>query len=378
MAGLDFPTIGAQVAWWENHITKRFMGGWSGSGENGVDIGMPQGTPVYALSGGRIVGHGYYGGGGVVSVQEAPGRVWYYQHLDLNEPGIESGATRQVAPGQLVGWSGGQLSGGNHPSSSRFSGGPHIEVGINAPWGGIWGPKDIKGPNIDPWPSISALGRGAGTGTTGTPAEPRAVTQQTTQTDCPNAVTIAYVMAWSANSHLSDVAPPGTDWSLDALVAAGCIPVASGAYSGVNTVVTAADIWNQIQSMFGTLFTWLKDPLRILKLVGGGLILLAATGLTLMSLTAKVAPDALQVAGVATGQPELVVAGKAAKAAKSGNAKGAATGFAKTRRRKQSPKQATAKPSQAPQTEGEPVYMDGKRVGTARDGKITMNQGGTS
>src|SRR5260221_93981 len=79
-----------------------------------------------------------------------------------------------------------------------------------------------------------------------------------------------------------------------------------------------------IKGQFGTLFTWLTDPLRILKLVGGALVLLVAVALTLVSLTAKVAPDALQVAGVATGQPELVAAGRTAKRVKRAVRKGAA------------------------------------------------------
>jgi hypothetical protein len=341
MAGLDFASIGAQIAYWENHITKRFMGGWSGSGENGVDVGMPQGTPVYALTGGAVVGHGYYGGGGVVSIQEAPGRVWYYQHLDLNEPGIESGATKQVAPGQLVGWSGGQLSGGNHPSSEKFSGGPHIEVGINAPWGGIWGPKDSKGPNIDPWPSIAAIGQAGSASTTGTPAEPGVQGVPT--------ATAGYA-PWDPRA-----------W-LDAL-----------------------------RQQFGTLFTWLTDPLRILKLIGGVLVIGIAVTLTVLSLTAKVAPDALQVAGVATGQPELVAAGRAAKSAKS-----AASSFAKTRRRARSPggsapssnvrpqsptadRGGETPPAQPAKTSKEtPVYYGGKRVGVERDGQVIMDKKGAA
>lgn len=128
---------------------------WGQNGETGVDLGLELDTPITSLTAGRVSGAGYYGGGGVVSVHSVVmGRVRsvYYQHLDLISPGIGVGSL--VVPGQLIGWSGGQLSGGHHPSTPRFSSGPHLEVGLDAPYGGMWAPV---GPNVDPLPWLLSL-----------------------------------------------------------------------------------------------------------------------------------------------------------------------------------------------------------------------------
>jgi hypothetical protein len=143
-SGLDFSTVGGELAYWLTHITQAFKGGHPGSGENGYDFGMPHGTPVYSILPGKVVGAGYYGGGGVVAVQYNPQNIIYYQHLDLNQVQVGD----QIAAGQQLGLSGGQLSGGNHPATC-CSGGDHIEVGINAPFGGMWNPNNV-GPNANP------------------------------------------------------------------------------------------------------------------------------------------------------------------------------------------------------------------------------------
>lgn len=241
----DFSTVGGELAYWFSHITQRFKGGYSGSGENGVDIGMPTGTPVYAVAGGPVVGNGYYAGGGVVSIKQQQGRVWYYQHLDLIEPSIASGQTKQVQPGQLIGWSGGQLSGGQHPSSRQFSSGPHIEVGVNAPWQGIWGPASDKSANVDPLPILH--------GTDGS---------------APTGMPLAYTGG--------DVLNP-SDW------------------------IAAIGAW--LKSTFGTLFTWGSDPLRILKLLGGLLLVGIASQIVIAGLVLQAAGPFIEAAGAVEGNP---------------------------------------------------------------------------
>lgn len=161
-SGLDFGSVHDELAYWLGHTSSYFKGGFSGSGENGNDFAMPTGTPVYAVTSGTVVGAGYYGGGGVVSIQQYPGHVWYYQHLDENV--AQNG--QQVAAGELIGFSGGQNSGGQHPASPVFSGYPHIEVGLDAPWGGIWGGGPNVGPNIDPRPALEGLFTATATGNT--------------------------------------------------------------------------------------------------------------------------------------------------------------------------------------------------------------------
>lgn len=150
---------------------------WQGpGGETGIDIGMHGqiDTPVYAVTSGKVIGSGYYGGGGVESIASNINyggingiASIYYQHLDQNLVSVG----QNVYAGELIGLSGGQLSGGSHPSSSQFSNGPHIEIGINAPYGkayqSIWSPL---GPNVNPLDffksllnnNTSVLGTGSG------------------------------------------------------------------------------------------------------------------------------------------------------------------------------------------------------------------------
>jgi hypothetical protein len=154
MATTTFSNTQDEINYFLSHIARSFMGGQSGSGENGIDVALPQDTPIYAVEGGKVIGSGYYGGGGVVSIQSAPGKVWYYQHLDQDL--LKVG--QNVSAGQEVGLSGGQNVGGSHPSTPEFSSFPHIEIGLNAPWGGIWGGG--QAPNVDPVPYLQALAHG--------------------------------------------------------------------------------------------------------------------------------------------------------------------------------------------------------------------------
>lgn len=123
------------------------------NGETGCDIAMPTHTPITSLTDGIVAGAGYYGGGGVVAIHSVVNgqlRSVYYQHLDL----VEVAVGQHVGIGQQIGLSGGQLSGGVHPSTAQFSTGPHIEVGLDAPYGGIWAPI---GANVNPIPWLSRL-----------------------------------------------------------------------------------------------------------------------------------------------------------------------------------------------------------------------------
>lgn len=155
------PTVLKEVRNWLANVTQHYGWNYYPSGrvwEDGNDFGLPYNTPVYSLTDGPVVGTGYYGGGGVVSIEENPQTIWYYQHLDENvvRPGD------QVVAGQLIGYSGGQLSGGRHPATCCSSG-PHIEVGVNAPFGGFWNPRNVK-PQRDPHPLLLAIEGGSDPG----------------------------------------------------------------------------------------------------------------------------------------------------------------------------------------------------------------------
>lgn len=134
---------------------------WNGGSERGVDIGwLPMGTPIYSIVPMNNTKQGYYWGGGVVSgdtiINGQKQRI-YYQHFDQIANGIGDG---QVIPaGTLLGYSGGQCFGGHHPDTQlncvASGGGPHMEIGINPHFGGIWG-ADL-GPNVNPVPWLQSV-----------------------------------------------------------------------------------------------------------------------------------------------------------------------------------------------------------------------------
>lgn len=216
-------TVADELRTWLANITQRF----GVNGETGVDIGLPYNTPIYSLTSGRVVGAGYYGGGGVESILAAPGESVYYQHLSTNL--LTPGQTVQA--GQLIGYSGGQLGYGNHPSSPQFSSGPHIEVGLNAPYGGMWAPA---GANVNPLPWLQALEAG----------------------------NQALVATFGG--------APGTTGP--GINGAGT-PGSTGA---VGPDFPGASQLNTIAGFFSGIAPWFGDPLRLFKLVVGVVIILVA------------------------------------------------------------------------------------------------------
>lgn len=117
-----------------------------------VDIATPVGTPITAIKSGKVrqadyaVWNGQSGGGEVWVKPDDGSPEYYYYHLDQNK--VSSG--QHVQAGDVVGLSGGQTSGGTHPTSPAWSTGPHLHVGfftdyVNTPIG-----MRPKGPDISP------------------------------------------------------------------------------------------------------------------------------------------------------------------------------------------------------------------------------------
>jgi murein DD-endopeptidase MepM/ murein hydrolase activator NlpD len=107
-----------------------------------VDISTPQDTPITAFKSGVVKqeDYAYWGGkagGGEVFVQPDDGSSeYYFYHLD----NINVKTGQHVSAGDQVGLSGGQNSGGSHPTDPAWSTGPHLHVGyfsnfINTPVG---------------------------------------------------------------------------------------------------------------------------------------------------------------------------------------------------------------------------------------------------
>jgi murein DD-endopeptidase MepM/ murein hydrolase activator NlpD len=132
-----------------------------------VDIGEPVDTPITALKSGKVVQADYAvwngePGGGEVFIKPDDGSTeYYYYHFDQNK--VSAG--QHVNAGDVVGLSGGQNSGGSHPTSTAWSTGPHVHVGyftsfINTPVG-----TRPTGPDITPTINYLKIGGNYGGGT---------------------------------------------------------------------------------------------------------------------------------------------------------------------------------------------------------------------
>ena len=87
-------------------VTSAFGVRWRGllpEVHRGIDLGVPVGTPVRAMSGGRVAFAGPQGAYGNAVWIDHGGRVWtLYAHLSR----IDVATGRDVGPGQIIGASG--------------------------------------------------------------------------------------------------------------------------------------------------------------------------------------------------------------------------------------------------------------------------------
>jgi len=102
----------------------------------GEDLACPIGTPVMAMSKGKVIFAGVDGGyGNKIEIQYWDGTVSWYGHLSS----IKTQVGDQVMPGDVVGYSG----------NTGFSTGPHLHLEIHVHDGA---------PPIDPLPWLKAHG----------------------------------------------------------------------------------------------------------------------------------------------------------------------------------------------------------------------------
>jgi len=105
---------------------------------SGVDYVAPRGTPVEAVSDGRVVSAGWSGGyGRLVVVRHAEGYETRYGHLSGFAKGVRSGAS--VKQGQLVGYVG----------STGLSTGPHLHYEVRK-FGSAVNPLRLNPPRRSP------------------------------------------------------------------------------------------------------------------------------------------------------------------------------------------------------------------------------------
>lgn len=159
------PTYLKDMVAWAKNPNIPMYGRWNHAqdAEGGVDLTSKQGTPVYALGDGPLLGAGNFGKVGGFSYNESssfgvvtqritvPGfglNDIYYQHIVIdkaikfcNNPTGSCG-NQYIKRGQLIGTTGG------------FG---EVEIGFNANWGGVWGVNHPAAWVTDPRPMILAL-----------------------------------------------------------------------------------------------------------------------------------------------------------------------------------------------------------------------------
>lgn len=132
--------------WYQYPISHGYITDYQGPNTDtphfAFDLAVPQGTQVWFPVSGTIeqadyaVWSGKQGGGEVFIKPDNGWPEEYMYHLD--ELNVQSG--QHVNAGDVVGWSGGQNTGGNHPTDPAWSSGAHLHIGefdnyVNTPDG---------------------------------------------------------------------------------------------------------------------------------------------------------------------------------------------------------------------------------------------------
>lgn len=132
-----------------------------GAIQDGVGIGVGLDTTITSLTSGTVVaaGFGYQGPNGyanfggwliVKSNTRTNGKAdVFYRHMDTLT--VKQGDS--VTVGQALGLSGGQTVGGQHPESSTYTTGAHIDIGLNP----LTLPYHEVNPNTNPMPYLNDL-----------------------------------------------------------------------------------------------------------------------------------------------------------------------------------------------------------------------------
>jgi hypothetical protein len=255
---------------WNNY---REVYNWAIYPVNGDDIPVPYNTPITALFPATVQKEYYDASGGTVILKaDDPSQLknvpyYYYAHLDQ----YTVAAGQHVSAGDIVGYSGGQTSGGLHPASQQYSSGPHIMIGESKS-DTIPYTLGTLTPDLNPhWMLDYAKGANIPTNTTGM------TTYNLSSNTCPK-------------KGQKCTCPPGYSESTNGLGDPMCknnsFPFNSqgcqecGVTSGgqiPDTLGAIANFFNSIQE----LTKWLSNPLRIVKLVfgmiciGGAIFLMA-------------------------------------------------------------------------------------------------------
>lgn len=157
---------GTGKEWYQYPQTHGYIIGYQGAGTDtphyAVDLGAPMDTPFFFLEPGTIDKADYQSWGGEVFERpDSGGPEEYVYHLD--QISVKPG--QHVSAGQVIGLSGGQNSGGSHPTSKQYSTGPHIHFGLFSKYTNT---PDPNNPTIPFGPDpTSLISQAAQTGLTG-------------------------------------------------------------------------------------------------------------------------------------------------------------------------------------------------------------------
>jgi Peptidase family M23 len=119
--------------WWQYQAVGDFgqTFSWATNPVQGEDIETPFNTPITAIFPGTVTSTYYDQGGGQVIIQaDDPTSlrgIPYYWFAHLDQIFVTQG--QHVDPGTQLGLSGGQNVGGQHPAAPNYSSGPHTEFG---------------------------------------------------------------------------------------------------------------------------------------------------------------------------------------------------------------------------------------------------------
>jgi hypothetical protein len=152
---------GAGKQWYQYPVTQDYH-----SGHYALDIGAPRMTPFYFLQSGTVqiadypVWDGQPGGGEVFIQPDKGGAQEYVYHLDEIAAPIKK--KKHVRAGEFIGFSGGQLGGGKHPTGPKWSTGEHIHWGLFTKFlgGRPYGPNPT--PLLEQAKNEGVTGRGNG------------------------------------------------------------------------------------------------------------------------------------------------------------------------------------------------------------------------
>jgi Peptidase family M23 len=267
------------MAWYSGyqHPYQGFLWTWSNEkAHSGIDLPDSCGTPMTAALPGKVVVAGQYPCyGGQVSVQSTfLGQPIVYTYLHGQSHNVQVGDT--VKAGQLLGYSGA-------PIAAACGGGCHVhfevEHGTQAPYTG-GPPQNSNAQNypINPVPLLAYLATNklpAGGSSVAASSTPLSATSTTTS---------------------------GFDWGSFLSGIAGFFTNPASILTGLAT----NDPTTQLEAGLGNFGSWILTPIRLIKLVAGGLLLVVSLWGTFI-LPAE-APIAAGVATAALGAPEAAPA----------------------------------------------------------------------